>query len=131
MLPIGHTRLDKDFQRVDADNLTKRVFEKLFLTPVVGLNPPKSPFKRGILYSLSVTNLTFQTASKAQVQALPEFTGDMQIDYDHEEQVRGVYRSSAPNMQQTAGVGSVGADSAPATKNTSQQQGLNRDRDRN
>ena len=81
LLPIGRTRLDKDFKRVDADTLTK-----------------------------------------AQVQALPEFTGDMQVDYDHEEQVRSVYRSSAPKMQQklptASGVGYAGADSAPATKNT-------------
>jgi len=33
--------------------------------------------------------------SKAQVEALPEFKGDMAIDYDHEEQVRGVYRTPA------------------------------------
>ena len=69
MLPIGNTRLDKDFKRVDADNLTK-----------------------------------------AQVQALPEFTGDMQIDYDHEDQVRGVYRSSAPNMQQQPPASGVSYD---------------------
>jgi uncharacterized protein (TIGR02271 family) len=30
--------------------------------------------------------------TKAQVEALPEFTNDMVVDYDHEEQVRGVYR---------------------------------------
>ena len=68
LLPIGNTRLDKDFKRVDADNLTK-----------------------------------------AQVQALPEFTGDMQIDYDHEEQVRGVYRSSA-NMHQKPPASGVSYD---------------------
>jgi uncharacterized protein (TIGR02271 family) len=32
--------------------------------------------------------------TKAQVEALPAFTNDMMVDYDHEEQVRGVYRSS-------------------------------------
>jgi uncharacterized protein (TIGR02271 family) len=60
--------------------------------------------------------------TKAQVEALPEFTDDMTVDYDHEEQVRGVYRSSLPNMQQDApasyGVGYAGAESAPATDNT-------------
>jgi uncharacterized protein (TIGR02271 family) len=60
--------------------------------------------------------------TKNQVEALPEFTDDMTVDYDHEEQVRGVYRSSLPNMQQDApasyGVGYAGADSAPATTNT-------------
>jgi uncharacterized protein (TIGR02271 family) len=33
--------------------------------------------------------------TRQQVEALPEFTDDLKIDYDHEEQVRGVYRSSA------------------------------------
>jgi uncharacterized protein (TIGR02271 family) len=60
--------------------------------------------------------------TKAQVEALPEFKDDMTVDYDHEEQVRGVYRASLPNMQQDApasyGVGYAGADSAPATMNT-------------
>ncbi len=60
--------------------------------------------------------------TKDQVEALPEFTDDMTVDYDHEEQVRGVYRASLPNMQQNApasyGVGYAGAESAPATLNT-------------
>lgn len=30
--------------------------------------------------------------TKEQAQALPEFTEDMRVDYDYEEQVRGVYR---------------------------------------
>jgi uncharacterized protein (TIGR02271 family) len=60
--------------------------------------------------------------TKAQVEALPEFTDDMTVDYDHEEQVRGVYRSSMANRQQDApaayGVGYAGADGAPDTLNT-------------
>jgi uncharacterized protein (TIGR02271 family) len=60
--------------------------------------------------------------TKDQVEALPELTDDMTVDYDHEEQVRGVYRASLPNMQQDApasyGVGYAGAESAPATLNT-------------
>lgn len=60
--------------------------------------------------------------TKTQVEALPEFTDDMLMDYDKEEQVRGVYRSATPTMPQTApaanGVGYAGAASAPATKNT-------------
>ncbi len=60
--------------------------------------------------------------TKAQVEALPEFMDDMTVDYDHEEQVRGVYRSSMANKQQDApasyGVGYAGADSAPDTLNT-------------
>jgi uncharacterized protein (TIGR02271 family) len=52
------------------------------------------------------TNLT-----KAQVEALPEFTNDLIVDYDHEEQIRGVYRDGSMPMQQD--VSSTG--SAPAT----------------
>ena len=50
--------------------------------------------------------------TKEQVQALPEFTDDLRVDYDHEERVRDVYRSPAAN-----GVGYAGAVSAPATTN--------------
>ena len=39
--------------------------------------------------------------TKAQVEALPAFTNDMMVDYDHEEQVRGVYRSSMPMKKGT------------------------------
>lgn len=60
--------------------------------------------------------------TKEQVEALPEFTDNMMVDYDHEERVRGVYRSASPNMQQTApaanGVGYAGVASAPPTRNT-------------
>jgi uncharacterized protein (TIGR02271 family) len=37
-----------------------------------------------------------QDLTKAQVEALPEFTNDLTVDYDHEEQVRGVYRTGMP-----------------------------------
>ncbi|WP_310423487.1 DUF2382 domain-containing protein [Chamaesiphon sp. VAR_48_metabat_135_sub] len=53
--------------------------------------------------------------TKAQVEALPEFTSDMLMDYDQEEQVRGVYRSTQPAAN---GVGYAGAMSAPATVNS-------------
>jgi uncharacterized protein (TIGR02271 family) len=54
--------------------------------------------------------------TKAQVEALPEFTDGMTADYHHEEQVRGIYRSQdAPSAY---GVGYAGANSAPATVNT-------------
>lgn len=60
--------------------------------------------------------------TKAQVEALPEFIDDMTVDYDHEEQVRGIYRSSMSDRQQNApsayGVGYARADSAPPTINT-------------
>jgi uncharacterized protein (TIGR02271 family) len=58
--------------------------------------------------------------TKAQVEALPEFTDDLLIDYDQEERVRGVYRSTMPKMQNAPaanGVGYAGAASAPATTN--------------
>ncbi|WP_373540952.1 DUF2382 domain-containing protein [Chamaesiphon sp.] len=53
--------------------------------------------------------------TKAQVEALPEFTEDLNIDYEHEEQVRSVYRGATPSAQ---GVGYAGAASAPPTPNT-------------
>jgi uncharacterized protein (TIGR02271 family) len=59
--------------------------------------------------------------TKTQVEALPEFTDDLLMDYDKEEQVRGVYRSAMPKMQNAPaanGVGYAGATSAPATHNT-------------
>lgn len=40
--------------------------------------------------------------TKAQVEALPAFTNEMMVDYDHEEQVRGVYRSSTPQSAPSA-----------------------------
>ncbi|AFY95694.1 DUF2382 domain-containing protein [Chamaesiphon minutus] len=45
--------------------------------------------------------------TKAQVEALPEFTNEMVVDYDHEEQVRGVYRGGTPMQQDVSS--SVGA----------------------
>jgi uncharacterized protein (TIGR02271 family) len=59
--------------------------------------------------------------TKTQVEALPEFTDDLLMDYDKEEQVRGVYRAATPTMQNAPaanGVGYAGAASAPATNNT-------------
>ena len=47
-----------------------------------------------------------QNLTKAQVEALPEFTNDLTIDYEHEEKVRGVYRSTTMPSQQ---------DRSPAT----------------
>jgi uncharacterized protein (TIGR02271 family) len=53
--------------------------------------------------------------TKAQAEALPEFTDDLKVDYEHEEQVRGVYRAGTSAAQ---GVGYAGAASAPPTANT-------------
>ncbi|KAM3090082.1 DUF2382 domain-containing protein [Phormidesmis sp. 146-35] len=41
--------------------------------------------------------------TKAQVESLPEFTEDLKIDYEHEEQVRNVYRPTAATA--TTGLG--------------------------
>jgi uncharacterized protein (TIGR02271 family) len=54
------------------------------------------------------TNLT-----KSQVEALPEFTNDLIVDYDHEERVRGVYRDGSMPLQQD--VSSIGGAPAMGT----------------
>ncbi len=43
--------------------------------------------------------------TKAQVEALPEFTNDVNVDYQHEEQVRGVYRSATQSAAQPVAAG--------------------------
>jgi uncharacterized protein (TIGR02271 family) len=62
--------------------------------------------------------------TKDQVEALPQFNDDMTADYDHEEQVRKVYRPSTPldnaaglDSPAALGVGYAGSESAPATAN--------------
>lgn len=62
-----------------------------------------------------------ENLTKEQVEALPEFTDDKLIDYDHEEQVRNIYRPSNLNSQDAPasyGVGYAGFESAPPTANT-------------
>jgi hypothetical protein len=56
--------------------------------------------------------------TKEQVEALPELTENMAVDFDHEEHVRKIYRTSGENAPASYGVGYAGADSAPATTNT-------------
>jgi uncharacterized protein (TIGR02271 family) len=59
-----------------------------------------------------------QNLTKAQVEALPELTEETNVDYDHEENVRGVYRSTMPGATATApsmGVGYTGAEAMPTT----------------
>jgi uncharacterized protein (TIGR02271 family) len=46
------------------------------------------------------TRIYAQNLTKKQVEALPEFTNDLTIDYEHEEKVRGVYRDTKMSMQQ-------------------------------
>jgi PRC-barrel domain len=43
--------------------------------------------------------------TKEQVESLPEFSDEMVADYDYEERVRGVYRSSMVDDPAAAGVG--------------------------
>jgi uncharacterized protein (TIGR02271 family) len=55
-----------------------------------------------------------QHLTKAQVEALPELTDDMTVDYDHEERVRGVYRSAMPTTSAPAtGTKTMPTTSAP------------------
>jgi uncharacterized protein (TIGR02271 family) len=59
-----------------------------------------------------------QNLTKSQVEALPELTEETDVDYDHEENVRGVYRSTMPGATATApamGVGYTGAEAMPTT----------------
>jgi uncharacterized protein (TIGR02271 family) len=51
--------------------------------------------------------------TKSQVEALPEWDEDMTIDFDREEQVRGVYR--AASAIPAHGVGYAGLESMPAS----------------
>jgi uncharacterized protein (TIGR02271 family) len=46
--------------------------------------------------------------TKQQAEALPEFSDDMKVDYDHEERVRDVYRPSATGS--AMGAGAMGTD---------------------
>ncbi len=52
-----------------------------------------------------------ENLTKSQAEALPEFNDDTLVDLDHEERVRGVYRSGAP----ATGIGSVGTPNYRAT----------------
>jgi uncharacterized protein (TIGR02271 family) len=55
-----------------------------------------------------------QNLTKEQVEALPQFTNDLILDYDHEEQVRSVYRTEMPTTA------TVGVDAtAPALQDRS------------
>jgi hypothetical protein len=56
--------------------------------------------------------------TQEQVEALPELTEEMKVDYDYEERVRKIYRSSTANAPASYGVGYAGAESAPPTVNT-------------
>jgi len=51
--------------------------------------------------------------TKQQVEALPEFTDDLKVDYDREEEVRNIYRPSAGAAM--GAVGAMGATSLDAS----------------
>ncbi len=62
-----------------------------------------------------------KSLSKAQVENLPEFTQDATIDYDHEEQVRGIYRPSMPNIDAGYDRDTYSYDKEPALYNVNEQ----------
>ncbi len=51
--------------------------------------------------------------TRQQVEALPELTDDLNLDYEHEEQVRNVYRPSAASAAMGASMGAGVLDAAP------------------
>jgi uncharacterized protein (TIGR02271 family) len=53
-----------------------------------------------------------ESLTKSQVEALPELTPDTTVDYEHEERVRGVYRSALPktNTASTMGASYTGTE---------------------
>jgi uncharacterized protein (TIGR02271 family) len=51
--------------------------------------------------------------TREQVESLPEFSDEMVADYDYEERVRGVYRSSMVDDPAAAGVGYAGMGTDP------------------
>jgi uncharacterized protein (TIGR02271 family) len=50
-----------------------------------------------------------QNLTKEQVEALPQFTNDLILDYDHEEQVRSVYRTETPKTAAAVGMDATAA----------------------
>lgn len=59
------------------------------------------------------TKVFAHNLTKAQVEALPKFTNDMTVDYDHEEQVRGVYRSASMQQDRPPAIGTEDAKNSP------------------
>jgi len=53
--------------------------------------------------------------TKEQVEQLPEFSDDMQLDYRNEEQVRGVYRNNTMSNPMDAAAGTAAVAGATAT----------------
>ena len=72
------------------------IFGKKVLMPI---GRTQIDYKAGRVYAVGLT--------RQQAEALPEFNERTALDYDHEEQVRGVYR--------TQGAGSAGATAAMAS----------------
>jgi PRC-barrel domain len=82
-------------------------------------------FGKKVLLPIGLARISYTTRrvyadslTKAQVEALPEYTDDMTVDYAHEEQVRGVYRASSSNPPAAFGVGYAGYETAPSTPNS-------------
>ena len=68
--------------------------------------------------------------SKQQAEALPEFTDDLKVDHEHEEQVRNVYRPSAAgaamgtSMGAAGGLGSTPLDTPVGLESTTPVEGM-------
>lgn len=62
--------------------------------------------------------------TKAQVEALPEFTNDSVIDYKHEEKVRGVYRNATQSAAQPVAAGYRATESASPMTNSDSKRDL-------
>lgn len=60
--------------------------------------------------------VTVRGLSREQVEALPQYDGTMPVDYEHEEQVRGVYR---PMSSGTAGAADAGLGTTPLERSAS------------
>ena len=72
--------------------------------------------------------------TKEQVEALPEFTNDVTVDYQHEEQVRGVYRAATQSAAQPVAAGHRASEGALPMPDSNSTRDLNvghEDYDRN
>ena len=63
--------------------------------------------------------------TKEQVEALPEFTNDVTVDYQHEEQVRGVYRAATQSAAQPVAAGHRASEGALPMPDSNSTRDLN------
>ena len=62
--------------------------------------------------------------TRQQVEALPELTDDLKVDYDHEEQVRNVYRPSATDAAVGASMDSTPLDTSAGLNASAPLEGM-------